>query len=264
LEGKATFDNSGMAVHFSGTVQDVTSQVQNQYLIKQKDDQFLDITDNTLDYITKWDLQKNLIWGNRSFYKKKPSDPTPVSSVDLNGYQTKAGINLLDQYLDKVIETNKLLSCDSRSIGEGSALLASFIPQFSIDQELESILVIEHPDFNEGLSSLPGQDFKELSALEELNKELAVVNEEYHAANEELEKINLLLLGDMLCALTGQNTQQHIHNKLIEKAKEVLTFSDLTVGEIAYQLGFEHQQSLRKLFKSKTHFSPLEFRTNFN
>ena len=71
-------------------------------------------------------------------------------------------------------------------------------------------------------------------------------------------------LGDMLRALTGQNTQQHIHNKLIEKAKEVLKFSHLTVGEIAYQLGFEHPQSFSKLFKSKTNVSPLEFRTSFN
>lgn len=71
-------------------------------------------------------------------------------------------------------------------------------------------------------------------------------------------------LGDMLRALTGQNTQQHIHNKLIEKAKEVLTFSDLTIGEIAFRLGFEHPQSFSKLFKSKTTFSPLEFRASFN
>lgn len=71
-------------------------------------------------------------------------------------------------------------------------------------------------------------------------------------------------LGDMLRALTGHNTQQHIHNKLIEKAKEVLAISDLTVGEIAYMLGFEHPQSFSKLFKSKTNFSPLEFRASFN
>ncbi|RZJ83196.1 MAG: AraC family transcriptional regulator, partial [Chryseobacterium sp.] len=71
-------------------------------------------------------------------------------------------------------------------------------------------------------------------------------------------------LGDMLRALTGQNTQQHIHNKLLEKAKEVLTISDLTVGEIAFQLGFEHPQSFSKFFKSKTNFSPLEFRASYN
>ena len=71
-------------------------------------------------------------------------------------------------------------------------------------------------------------------------------------------------LGDMLRALTGHNTQQHIHLKLIEKAKEILTISDLTVGEIAFQLGFEHPQSFSKLFKSKTSLSPQEFRTNYN
>ncbi len=71
-------------------------------------------------------------------------------------------------------------------------------------------------------------------------------------------------LGDLLRSLTGHNTQQHIHLRLIEKAKEVLTISNLTVGEIAFQLGFEHPQSFSKLFKSKTNLSPLEFRASFN
>jgi hypothetical protein len=34
---------------------------------------------------------------------------------------------------------------------------------------------------------------------------------------------------------TGQNTQQHIHNKLIEKAKDILTTTDLSVSEIVNQ-----------------------------
>lgn len=71
-------------------------------------------------------------------------------------------------------------------------------------------------------------------------------------------------LSDMLRTLTGQSTQQHIHNKLIEKAKEVLTTTTLSVGEIAYRLGFEYPQSFSKLFKSKTNVSPLEFRHSFN
>lgn len=71
-------------------------------------------------------------------------------------------------------------------------------------------------------------------------------------------------LSDMLRSVTGQNTQQHIHEKLIEKAKEILTSTDLTVSEIAYQLGFEYPQSFSKLFKAKTNFSPLEFRQSFN
>lgn len=71
-------------------------------------------------------------------------------------------------------------------------------------------------------------------------------------------------LGSLLKALTGQSTQHHIHNKLIEKAKEKLSTTSLSVSEIAFQLGFEHSQSFSKLFKSKTNVSPLEFRHSFN
>jgi AraC-like DNA-binding protein len=71
-------------------------------------------------------------------------------------------------------------------------------------------------------------------------------------------------LSDMLRSLTGQSTQQHIHNTLIEKAKEILTTTSLSVSEIAYQLGFEYPQSFNKLFKSKTNVSPLEYRSSFN
>jgi AraC-like DNA-binding protein len=71
-------------------------------------------------------------------------------------------------------------------------------------------------------------------------------------------------LSGMLKALTGQSTQQHIHNKLIEKAKEKLSTTALSVSEIAYELGFEHPQSFSKLFKTKTNLSPLEFRHSFN
>lgn len=71
-------------------------------------------------------------------------------------------------------------------------------------------------------------------------------------------------LSSMLKSLTGQSTQQHIHNKVIEKAKEQLTATSLSVGEIAYQLGFEHPASFTKLFKNKTDMSPLEFRKAYN
>ncbi|GAB3561691.1 helix-turn-helix domain-containing protein [Spirosoma luteolum] len=71
-------------------------------------------------------------------------------------------------------------------------------------------------------------------------------------------------LSDMLRAITGQSTQQHIHNKLIEKAKETLLTTDLSISEIAFQLGFGHSQSFSKLFKHKTDYSPLAFRRLFN
>lgn len=71
-------------------------------------------------------------------------------------------------------------------------------------------------------------------------------------------------LSDMLRSLTGQNAQQHIHNKLVEKAKEILSTTNLSISETAYQLGFEHPQSFSRLFKNKSGLSPVEFRQSFN
>ncbi|PKF73851.1 helix-turn-helix domain-containing protein [Chryseobacterium sp. PMSZPI] len=71
-------------------------------------------------------------------------------------------------------------------------------------------------------------------------------------------------LSDMLRVQTGQTTQQHIQNRLIEKAKELLSTTDMSVSEIAYHLGFEHPQSFHRLFKNRTSLSPLEFRASFN
>jgi AraC family transcriptional activator of pobA len=71
-------------------------------------------------------------------------------------------------------------------------------------------------------------------------------------------------LSDMLRALTGQNAQQHIHGKLMDKARDYLSNTNLSVAEIAYQLGFDYPQSFNKLFKKKTNLSPLAFRRSFN
>ncbi|MCX2478202.1 helix-turn-helix transcriptional regulator [Pedobacter sp. MC2016-15] len=80
------------------------------------------------------------------------------------------------------------------------------------------------------------------------------------------EKLNLSTgyLSDMLRSLIGQNAQQYIHAKLIEQAKEKLSTTELSISEIAYDLGFEHSQSFSKLFKNKTNQSPVEFRQSFN
>lgn len=67
-------------------------------------------------------------------------------------------------------------------------------------------------------------------------------------------------LSDLLKSLTGQTTQQHIHNRIIELAKDILIQTNLSVAEIAYEFGFEYPQSFNKLFKNKTGMSPNEFR----
>lgn len=71
-------------------------------------------------------------------------------------------------------------------------------------------------------------------------------------------------LSSLLTITTGRNTQQHIQDKLISVAKERISTTNLSVSEIAYELGFEHPQSFSRIFKAKTGMSPLAFRESFN
>jgi AraC family transcriptional activator of pobA len=71
-------------------------------------------------------------------------------------------------------------------------------------------------------------------------------------------------LSDMLRSLTGLSAQQHIHENLIERSKDLLSTTSLTINEVAYQLGFEYPQSFSRLFKMKTNVSPTKFRAAFN
>ncbi|TGE25227.1 AraC family transcriptional regulator [Hymenobacter aquaticus] len=71
-------------------------------------------------------------------------------------------------------------------------------------------------------------------------------------------------LSDMLRTLTGQNTQQHLHHALIEKAKYLLLSTSLSINETAFQLGFEYPQYFTRLFKSKTGLTPAAFRLSAN
>lgn len=97
-----------------------------------------------------------------------------------------------------------------------------------------------------------------LNSAEPATKGLPTVN--YIAT---LLHISPKYLSSLLRAHTGQNTQHYIHEKLIERAKEKISTSDLSISEIAYELGFEHLQSFSRLFKSKTSVSPLAFRNSF-
>jgi AraC-like DNA-binding protein len=80
------------------------------------------------------------------------------------------------------------------------------------------------------------------------------------------EKLNISpnYLSDLLKNATGRNAQTHIQESIIERAKELLSTTNLSIKEIAYDLGFEHPQSFSTMFKKNTQQTPLQFRTSFN
>lgn len=151
--------------------------------------------------------------------------------------------------------------------------LQSRIDDFSHDviiSQIESLLTYSNRFYRRQFITRKAVSHDLLHRLEEI---LEYYFKDEHTLKHGLPTVQLLAeqlnlspgyLSDMLRSLTGQNAQQHIHNKLIEKAKEKISTTNLSISEIAYELGFEHPSSFNKLFKSKTKLSPSEFRESFN
>ena len=139
-----------------------------------------------------------------------------------------------------------------------------------IISHIEAILNYANRFYHRQFITREKTNYQLLNRLEDLVDDYF---ESPHLINKGLPSVGLIAeglhlspkyLSSLLKMLTGQNTQQYIHEKLIEKAKEKLSTTELSVSEIAYQLGFEHLQSFSKLFKNKTNLSPIEFRRSFN
>ena len=69
-------------------------------------------------------------------------------------------------------------------------------------------------------------------------------------------------LGDLLRKETGKSTQEHIHDRLIDKAKDLLLGTRDPINRVAFALGFEYPQHFSKLFKNGTGQTPGEFRSS--
>ena len=149
----------------------------------------------------------------------------------------------------------------------------SNIDKFSQDviiAQLELLLTYSERFYNRQFITRKISNHKILDRLEELLAEYfnseALAQKGLPTVQYIADQLNVspTYLSSLLKTLTGQSAQQHIHDKLIEKAKEKLSTTSSSISEIAYELGFQHSQSFSKLFKSKTNLSPLEFRQSFN
>jgi len=147
------------------------------------------------------------------------------------------------------------------------------IDRFSQDvlvSQLDLLLTFSNRYYNRQFITRKVQNSDLLTKVEALLTEYfnqdQIENADLRSVTFLAEQLNMSAkyLSDTLRSLTGQSTQQHIQNKVIEKAKQMLATTNLSVGEIAYQFGYEYPQSFSKLFKKKTNLSPLEFRQSFN
>ena len=66
--------------------------------------------------------------------------------------------------------------------------------------------------------------------------------------------------GDLIKKETGKTPQEHIRLKLTDQAKDLILGSDLSISQIAYELGFQYPQHLTRLFKKTTGLTPNEYK----
>lgn len=196
------------------------------------------------------------------FIRNYPLDKN-IKKFGFFSYSANEGLHLSQQEKEIVVSILENIARELRNT----------IDDFSQDvvvSQIETLLNYSNRFYNRQFITRKAVNNDLLSKMEELL-------DDYFQQEKTLEKglptveflateLNLSprYLSDMLRSLTGQNAQQIIHEKLIEKAKEYLTTTGFSVSEIAYQLGFEHPQSFSKLFKNKTNQTPVQFKQSFN
>ena len=186
-----------------------------------------------------------------------------IRQYNFFSYAATEVLHLSDQEKEKILAMAKLIDVELNSrIDE--------LSQDVIVSQIELLLTYADRFYKRQFLTRKAVNNDLLQKLEEILDEYfndeQTVNKGIPTVQYLAEQLHLSphYLSDMLRSLTGQNAQQHIHLKLIEKAKERLSTTNLSISEVAYQLGFEHPQSFSTLFKTKTNLSPLEFRRSFN
>ena len=143
--------------------------------------------------------------------------------------------------------------------------------------ELGEVTLVEHPDkkqlreINEALKAFGFEliDSKNARIIESIKKELiTLVNT---ISDDRKFKLSALLserllrdysyLSNLFSEVEGQTIEHYFIQLKIEKAKELLVYDEITIGEIAWRLGYSSVAHLSRQFKQVTGFTPSHFKT---
>ncbi len=106
-----------------------------------------------------------------------------------------------------------------------------------------------------------------LRIVVELNKliERNIISEKKPSAYASMLNISEeVYLNEAVKATTGKNVSSFIRSKIIFNSQTQMTYTSLSVKEIAYTLGYEDYPYFSRLFKKETGIAPMEFRKTLN
>ncbi|KEO71799.1 helix-turn-helix domain-containing protein [Anditalea andensis] len=100
---------------------------------------------------------------------------------------------------------------------------------------------------------------------QEFKKLLKVNFKEWKSPSQYASQLSISVshLNDTIKELTQSSVSNHIQNISILEAKRLLYFTDSSIKEIAYEVGYEDPIYFGKLFKKISHTTPLQFRRQF-
>ncbi|MFC3334272.1 hybrid sensor histidine kinase/response regulator transcription factor [Flavobacterium palustre] len=113
-------------------------------------------------------------------------------------------------------------------------------------------------NIEEGTFGITEQDFlKKLNEIVEKNLDNSAYTVEDLAKSLAISRVQLYR---KVKAILGISISDHINNIRLEKSKELLKKSDMTISEIAYAVGFSTPNYFSTLFKNKFGISPKEYK----
>lgn len=100
-----------------------------------------------------------------------------------------------------------------------------------------------------------------------LNAYQAQVEEHFrdlHEVGDYAARLNLSArqLSEVVKAQSGKPAIKHVHERLVLEARRLLVYSNQSLKEIAFELGFSEASYFSRFFKRETGVTPIEYRTS--
>ena len=164
-----------------------------------------------------------------------------------------------DRCIRVVNEELSKLGYEVKNVSLGEAVINSGKKEVDLD-EIKKTLVNNGFDLVNDLNSRLIEKIKVL------------IIDKIHHRNDELEKfsfskylsnelgVNYSHLSSVFSSCEGTTIEKFIIQQKIEKVKELLTYDELTLSEIAYKLGYSSVQHLSNQFKQITGLNPSFFK----
>ncbi|SIS27943.1 transcriptional regulator, AraC family [Chryseobacterium shigense] len=202
-----------------------------------------------------------------------------VEAKDPKGWMISFDPSLVNQEVMQLLEnkiTNPFLPAQETAFFQHLTLLMDIMEKIQLQNTNTYIQKSIHGLLNSLLSLIAAELIANLPGKKEKENRSIIIKEQFLKLTKEYFKtwkqpaqyaaalsISTAHLNDTVKLLTGSPVSAHIQEISIMEAKRLLYFTDHTVKEIAYEVGYEEPVYFGKLFKKITHLTPLEFRKKF-